>query len=139
MKKIQLKWLKAYNAVIFAVLSVLGFTMSSCSKCKYGSPIAEYGTPSATFVVQGKVTDSQTNQPIEGIQIEMSWSKTFTDADGQYQIATQHFPDDQTFPVRFRDIDGELNGSYLDLDTTAAFQDPKFTGGDGRWHKGEVI
>ena len=40
MKRIQIKWFKTYNAIIIAVLGVLGFT-SSCSK---EAPV-EYGTP----------------------------------------------------------------------------------------------
>ena len=130
MERIQIKCLKTYNAIIYAILSALGFSMSSCG--------SEYGTPEATFVVQGKVTDSRTNQPIKDIQVEMVRNKVFTNADGKYEISINYFPDDQTFPIRFQDVDGDLNGSYMDLDTIVEFKDPKFTGGDKKWYEGKT-
>jgi len=137
MKKIQIKWLKAYNVIIGVILGALGFTVSSCGT-DYGTPLAEYGTPSADFIVQGKVTDNQTNQPIKDIQVKMGWNKVFTNANGKYEISIGDFPKNQIFPISFQDIDGDLNGSYMDLDTIVEFKDSKFTGGDKNWYKGKT-
>jgi putative lipoprotein (rSAM/lipoprotein system) len=132
MKRIQVKWLKIYNVLICAILGALGFTMSSCFTAN------EYGVPSATFIVHGKVTNSQNNQPIKDIQVDMGWNKVFTNADGKYEISIGDFPDNQIFPVRFQDVDGDLNGSYMDLDTIVEFKNPKFTGSDKHWYSGET-
>ena len=131
MKRIQIKWFKTYNVVIYAILSTLGFTMSSCG--------AMYGTPEADFIIQGKVTDIRTNQPIKHIQVEVNdWKKSSTDANGKYKITINDFPESKTFPVCFRDVDGDLNGSYMDLDTIVEFKDPKFKGGKGAWYEGKT-
>lgn len=130
MRRIQIKWLKTYNAIIIAVLGMLGFT--SCEE-----PRDEYGTPSATFIVQGKVTDKSNNQPIENIQVEVGWrNSVYTNSDGKYEFSIGEFPESQTFPISFRDVDDDLNGSYMDLDTIVEFKDPKFTGGKGNWYEG---
>ena len=129
MKRIQIKWLKTYNAIICTVFGAFGFAMSSCGM---------YGTPEADFIVQGKVTNSQTNQPIKDIQVEMRGQKVLTNADGKYKVVMRgEFPESQTFPISFQDIDGDLNGLYMDLDTIVEFKDPKFTGGKG-WYEGKT-
>ena len=128
MRRIQIKWLKTYNAIIIAVLGILGFT--SCRETR-----DEYGTPSATFTVHGKVTDNFNSQPIKDIQVEMGWSKVYTNADGKYEFSICDFPESKIFPISFRDVDDDLNGSYVDLDTIVEFKDPKFKGGKG-WYEG---
>jgi hypothetical protein len=77
----------------------------------------EYGTPSAKFIVKGKVESSVTNQPIQNIRV---------------------YPEAQTFPIRFHDIDGNLQGEFNNLDTVVEFKNPQFTNGDGHWYKGET-
>ena len=138
MKRIQIKWLKTYNVIIGAILGTLGFTVSSCGT-DYGTPLTEYGTPHADFIIQGKVMDRQTNQPIKDILVGQDWKNVSTDADGKYEIVAKLFPESQVIPIQFRDIDGDLNGSYMDLDTIVEFKDPQFTGGDKNWYKGKTI
>ncbi len=135
MKRIEIKWLKMFNSLIYMALSMLGFSMSSC-----GGIGSMYGTPEADFIIRGKVTDKRTNQPIENVEVEVSgdWNKTSTDANGKYKITVNDFPESQTFPVRFRDVDGNLNGLYMDLDTIVEFKDPEFTGGKGNWYEGKT-
>ena len=63
MKKLKIKFLKKYSALIAAVVGL--FSSSSCSMVQ---PV-EYGTPSARYVVDGKVTDNGTGKPIENIRV----------------------------------------------------------------------
>jgi len=139
MKKLELKYLKTYNAFLAILLTFLGFTVS-CAK-EYGTPypIAEYGTPYAKFIVKGKVESSQTNQPIQNIRVYMQGDSTSTDSTGQYEIIDKHgLPLSQTFPIRFHDIDGVLHGEYTNLDTSVVFNNPQFINGDGEWYSGET-
>ncbi len=132
MKRIQIKFLKSYNAIICVILAILGFA-SSCDSPK------EYGTPSADFIINGKVTDSETNQPIENIRVIANYDSVYTNGNGSYRIVKRgYFTQDETFAITFQDVDGELNGSYQDLDTIVEFKNPVFTGGDDKWDEGET-
>ena len=122
--------LKKYGTILGVLLAFLGFTLSSCKKM-YGSPSVEYGTPSATFIVNGKVESSGTNQPIQNIRVIMQGDTTMTDAAGSYQIIDAHEnPSRQKFPIQFQDIDGNLQGEYNNLDTVVEFKNPQFTNGE---------
>jgi len=128
----KVRLLKTYNWIIAGLLSILGFA-SSCD------PKDEYGTPSAKFIVNGKVTSSETHQPIEHIQVVMGNDTSYTNAKGEYQVADPYgFPVDQTYPIGFKDVDGSVNGSFHDLDTLVEFIDPVFQDGDGHWNRGET-
>ncbi len=127
----KIKILKTYNVIIAGLLSILGFASSCDSK-------DEYGTPSAKFIVNGKVK-SDTDQPIENIRVIMQSDTSYTNNDGSYQVEDKWgFPTDQTYNIKFQDIDGETNGEFSDLDTIVEFKDPKFSGGDGDWYSGET-
>jgi putative lipoprotein (rSAM/lipoprotein system) len=128
----KIKILKTYNVLIAGLLAMLGFATACDSK-------DEYGTPSAKFIVNGKVKSSETDQPIENIRISMQGDTTYTDENGVYQVVDKWgFPTDQTYNIEFKDIDGELNGEFSDLDTIVEFKDPKFSNGDGDWYSGET-
>lgn len=128
----KIRFLKTYNVLIAGLLTMLGFSTACDSK-------DEYGTPSAKFVVKGKVKSSVTDQPIENIRVSMEGDTSFTNARGEYQIADKWgFPSDQTYHIEFRDIDGETNGEFNVLDTIVEFKNPEFTGGDGDWYSGEA-
>lgn len=124
--------LKTANALIAGLLSLLGFS-TACDDIK-----VEYGVPSAKFVVNGKVTSAETNQPIKGVLVKMSYDTTYTDENGKYQVVDADVPTDQTYTIQFKDVDGSLNGVYNDLDTIVEFKDPKFTNGSGDWYEGEA-
>lgn len=132
MKKVKMKVLKSYSAIITGILAMLGFASSCDSK-------AEYGTPSADFIVNGKVTSEETDLAVKNIRVIMEKDTVYSDNDGNYQVeAKGRFPQDQDFLVQFQDYDKELNGEFQDLDTTIEFKDPKFTDGDGDWYKGKT-
>lgn len=129
MKKIVLN---KYNLFIAFILSMLGFA-TSCEK----GPNAEYGVPSATFKVLGTVTN-ESNQPIEGIRVILNSDSTLTDASGNYLVGITEFPGDKSLNVIFKDIDGTINGSYLQKDSTVSFVDNQYENGSGSWYSGEV-
>lgn len=132
MKRVQIKMLKSYNVLIAGLLAIIGFASSCDSK-------DEYGTPSAKFIVNGKVTSSETEQPIENIRVIMQNDTSYTNTEGIYQVTDKYgFPADQTYSIKFQDVDGEINDEFNNLDTIVKFTDPKFSGGDGDWYSGET-
>ena len=136
MKRVKNKFYKTSNAIIFGLLALLGFA-SSCSK-EPNSKV-EYGTPSAKFIVNGKVNSKETNIPIKNIRVVMDRDTSFTDNEGNYQVVENNgFPDNQTFHIHFQDIDSTINGDYENLDTTVEFVNPQFVNGDGHWYEGET-
>ncbi len=132
MRILEIKFLKAYNAIIVALMALLGF--SNCT-----DPRDEYGSPSATFKVNGKVTDLLTSRAIQDIKVLMQGDSTQTDAEGRFSLSQVSFPTDQTFVIQFKDIDGAANGGQFQLkDTLVEFKDPQFINGDGSWYAGET-
>lgn len=131
--------LKKYNIFLSSLLSILGFGAAcSLGSCEYGSPVVEYGTPHATFKVSGNVKSEKTSSNVPHIRVVMGEDTTFTDESGNYQVENMSFPDDQTFLVEFKDLDGDLNGEFQPLDTIVNFVDPEFSGGSGSWDGGET-
>ncbi|MDD4500573.1 MAG: radical SAM-associated putative lipoprotein [Bacteroidales bacterium] len=128
----KIKILKTFNILIAGLLAILGFA-TACV------PAAEYGTPSAKFIVNGNVKSSETDQPIKNIRVSMQGDTTYTDANGAYQVIDEWgFPTDQTYNIEFQDIDGNANGVFSDLDTIVEFKNPEFSDGDGSWYRGET-
>lgn len=148
MKVIKFKCLKTYNALIVFLISFLGFA----SSCDPLGGKTMYGSPSANFIVKGKV-GTAINSPIAGIKVEMSMeinngtekvsyllnTASSAESTGIYKVTGYgQWPGDKTFMLKFTDIDGALNGEFETLDTTVVFKDPKFTGGDGNWYEGQA-
>ena len=130
---------KKYNTLLSFLLSVLGFgAAGSISSCEYGTPAVEYGTPLATFIVNGSVRSEVSSDNIPGIRVVMGEDTAYTDESGNYQVENMSFPGDQTFLVEFKDLDGDINGEYQALDTIVEFVDPEFSGGSGGWDSGET-
>ncbi len=139
MKKIKAFLLKKSNSLISYLLTILGFgAVCTFNGCMYGDPIVEYGTPVATFKVNGNVKSETTSNVIPNIRVVMGYDTTITDESGNYQISNEEFPANQTFLLKFKDIDGESNGEFQPLDTIVEFIDPEFSGGTGSWDNGEV-
>jgi len=139
MKPIKTSLFRKSNAVLRFLLSILGFgAVCSLSGCEYGTPSVEYGTPFATFKVNGNVKSEVTSNTIPNIRVIMGSDTAFTDESGNYQVSNTEFPTNQTFLVEFKDIDGEMHGEYQPLDTLVEFIDPEFSGGTGGWDSGET-
>ena len=82
MKIIASKYLKTYNALIVTLISFLGFA----SSCDPLGGKAMYGTPSADFIVKGKIEAANTNHPIAGIKVEMSKERDTENGKIQYKV-----------------------------------------------------
>lgn len=130
------KLLKSYNKILAFILSILGVGGTTFSCAMYGIP-AEYGTPYANFKVNGTITNSR-NETIPGIKVKMPYNSTYSNTNGKYEIDTHDFPTNQTFQIKFIDVDGAENGEFETLDTTVVFENPKFVNGDGDWFQGDT-
>jgi len=131
--------LKKYNTLISLLLTVLGFgTACSIGGCEYGLPPVAYGTPQATFKVNGNVRSEATSDNLPYIRVVMGYDTSYTDESGNYQVQNIEFPRDQTFLIEYKDMDGEVNGEYQPLDTIVEFTNPIFSGGTGAWDSGET-
>lgn len=128
------------NKLLWFLLSLLGFG-TSCSD-NDNTPenfMCEYGTPSATFSVKGKVTDDE-GKPIPGIevQLEKDYDKQLTDEQGNFEFVkslTFHI-DEKPMPLRFTDIDGPENGSFEPATVDVQFtQNPDVK--PGSWYQGD--
>ena len=112
--------LKKYNRILSILMSLLGFGSSlSFIGCENVSP-AEYGTPHATYKVNGRVTN-QSNTGIENIQITMYYDTSFTNENGEYNIEVSDFPTIDTLHLKFTDVDGSANGSYQEVDSLISY------------------
>ena len=111
-----------YNAVLTALLSMLGFGCSSSDEVTY---VPMYGVPADRFQIRGQVTD-EAGTPIQGIK--MSLRQTFprseeygvdsvqTDASGSYLLRNRGFLLYETKLIA-EDVDGEANGGEFLSDT----------------------
>jgi len=137
MKKVKRHFWRKYNALLTLMLSLLGFSTACESLDEYGAPVVEYGVPTATFIVKGKVS-SQDHAAVPNIRVAMGGDTTYTDKNGNYEVRQQSAPTDQEIPIEFEDIDGIENGEYSKIDTVAHFENPTFTGREGNWDMGET-
>jgi putative lipoprotein (rSAM/lipoprotein system) len=137
MAKVKRQLLKKYNVLLTLILSVLGFSTACESIDEYGAPVVEYGAPTATFIVKGKVSSNENNS-IPNIRVTMGVDTAYSDENGIYEVKQQYSPTDIEFPIKFEDVDGIENGEYNSVDTVAKFENPTFTGGDGNWDMGET-
>jgi putative lipoprotein (rSAM/lipoprotein system) len=139
MNKLKAFVFKKSNALISILLSMLGFGAAcSLNSCEYGTMFVEYGTPHATFIVNGNVKSDNTSSDLPNIRVVMDYDTSYTDASGNYQVKNIEFPHDQVFLLEMKDIDGEANGEYQALDTIVEFISPKFSGGSDGWDQGET-
>lgn len=137
MKKIIFR---KYNAVISFFLAILGIS-NSCNLSRtleYGAPTQEYGTPHALYKVHGTISSKTTGAAVSGIEVTMQGDSTLTDNLGNYALEVYDFPEDKTYIVSAKDVDGTTNGSFADKDTLVEFKETELSGGDGDWDSGEV-
>lgn len=141
-----------YNALLTALLGMLGYGCSSEEPMDmYGVAVA-YGVPNANYIVKGTVTD-EGGTPIQGIKASVK--KVYpvnndgeqyvygvdsiqTDGSGNYKLSYNDYPRNTYNKLVVEDIDGEANGGdfksdTLDIDYDKAVQTAK---GDGFWNDG---
>jgi putative lipoprotein (rSAM/lipoprotein system) len=94
MRKVEIIFLKSYNAIIAGLLAVLGFASSCDIK-------SEYGTPNAKFIVNGSVESSVTNAAIKNIRVIMQRDTAISDSEGKYTVFDKWgFPVSQTYNIQ---------------------------------------
>ena len=94
------------------------------------------------FIVTGKVTDSETENPVKGIAVTYiqhnDWERSdtvWTDEDGRFLYESYDFPSDNP-KFKFTDVDGEENGG--DYETKVVTVPVTQTApGDGNWDNGD--
>ena len=125
-------FLKTSNKIIAFILGLLGFS-AGCL------PVAEYGVPSANFILNGNIKSTTTEQPINNIKVTMRSDTAISDENGTFSIKINDFPENQTYNVTIEDIDSIQNGHFENKDTTVTFPDNNFVGGeDDDWYEGET-
>jgi len=143
MNKLIGKVLRNYNKVILFLLVLIGF--SGCEKETGGK--AEYGTPHADFIINGKIVSKATNQPISNIRVAIKdmasslgapFDSAFSNSEGNYSLIVTDFPSSKIYNLNFFDKDGALNGTFIAKDSIIEFNNPNFTDGDGNWYSGKV-
>lgn len=117
--------LKTYGKIVGILLSFVTF-LTGCDWPFSPEPVAEYGVPSADYVIKGKVTSSATEKPIKNIRVVIPGIKypflgldtTYTDANGEYEVKYGDFPIlSEQYKVVFSDIDGANNDGQFRSDT----------------------
>ena len=68
----------------------------------------------------------------------MGSDTSYSDENGKYEVKNGDFPMDQTFKLKFNDIDGLSNGEFNSLDSVIEFKSPTYTEGDGKWYRGKT-
>ena len=139
-----------YNAVLTALLSILGFGCSGEEPMdEYGTILMEYGTPYADYIFKGTVTD-EAGTPVQGIktslknvfendnkQYVLGLDSVQSDGSGAYQLKYVGMRD-RGLKIIVEDIDGEANGGEflsdtLDIDFNKAVQTKE---SDEFWYEG---
>lgn len=120
------------------LLAALGF--SGCGKNILDNPGQPdmYGTPTATFSVKGKVTDTD-GRPIAGIAVSIrdAYYRHLTDAEGVFVISNESAWPSERQTLRFEDIDGPLHGEFMAKEVEVEFT--KSGEGDGGWYAGSYV
>ena len=103
---------KTFSRLLLMVLGAFG--LAGCDTTSGPEPTPEYACPYADYLLKGTVVDADSSKAIEGIEINFSDLKTYSDADGNWQIAASlgaGIPHDSLLAT---DIDGEAHrGAFM--------------------------
>ena len=139
---------KTYSRLLAIIMAWLGF---SCEQPDNGGGMIcpEYGVPMATYKAKGIVVSQADNAPIEGIRAVLKAKldatgerfhgidTVYTDSKGTFYLKGQNMSSKMLY-VELRDIDGEQNGSFTDMDVVADYSNEKFTGKKDCLYLGEI-
>jgi len=147
MKNTQKIIFSTANVLLAGLLTMLGFSCSGDDSNDHGnSGMTEYGTPSATFVIKGKVV-SDTGAKLAGIRIitksSISFSNIhkfqayadtiFTDNKGDFSYTRERAPlNGLLIPI----ISEDVSGMYVRDSSVVDFKTVKFKGSSDFWFKG---
>lgn len=131
--KTKKQFRRAYNVMLASLIGLIN--------CSSGDddPVCEYGTPTATFKLNGKITSEVTNLPLKGIRVILKEDTAYTDNSGEYKLVDKWAAfNSKDYVLKLEDIDGTKNGTYKNKDVTIDYSSLKFKGGDGSWNKGDA-
>lgn len=138
--------LAATNKLLAGLLTLMGFSMTSCNT------EVEYGSPYATYEIKGKVVD-EAGTAIPGIQVVIAESvdeeyalyayrdtlKSNRNGEFEVKIGLPTFGDNTSFQIKTKDLDGIDNGGkFEDITTEVSFKKEELKGGDGNWYQGKA-
>ena len=135
-----------FNKLIAFFITFLGFT-TGCERDHYDR--YSYGTISSSFVfiAKGSIKSEKDNSPLKNVRIIMTYDNkynqkqikdtSYSDVNGNYIVKSDTI-DNWYYRFNFHDTDSTHNGEFQDLDTIIELNNPKFTGGDGSWYKGQT-
>ncbi|MFV0391680.1 MAG: radical SAM-associated putative lipoprotein [Paludibacteraceae bacterium] len=139
MKKLALK---TYGKILAFVLSLFGL-----HSCDIVEPRVEYGTPSADYIVKGKITSVDTKKPIKGIRVITPYDMykdqadtVLTNESGEYEVKKS-----RVFPYKYgkmkiyaEDPDGESNDGTFNPDSLEVTftKNDLIKKGSGNWYEG---
>lgn len=146
----KIKALSIYSKILSFFLVLLGF--SACDSDNGGDgPVCEYGSPTAKFIVKGKVVNKEDQKSIEGLKVAIGEVYIYdngknkitfyhdsiqTNTNGEFDISIVHNPQPQKFVIKYEDAKNQ--GTEFGLTTdTVRFEKPDFTNGSS-WYKGET-
>jgi len=137
MKIIYRAFIKSTNWALAGIMGLLGFTC--CDE-----PADEYGTPHATYKINGRVTN-KSGEAIPGIQIEleeMLYSSyaaiTYSDSKGEYVIEKETVGRTDKMQLMASDIDGEENGVYGNDTIQVLIEDKDYYDKGKGWNVGKA-
>ena len=112
----KVRYRRIVQILASGVLGLLGF-----SACSDENGVEEYGTPTISYTTSGLVTD-ESGSPIKGIQVVDNYEyaqpdTTYTNAKGEFTIVKGQvtgWKDEnfKSYKIKFKDVDGESNGSF---------------------------
>jgi putative lipoprotein (rSAM/lipoprotein system) len=111
-------FIKILNRQIVFLLSLLGFSMAA-NPCA-----AQYGVPVYYLDIKGVVL-SENNIPVKNIGVTIGNDTAFSDSAGYYYYSRVKVEYNDDIKLKFRDIDGNVNGSFWPRDTTILFKPPE--------------
>ncbi|MDO5523962.1 MAG: radical SAM-associated putative lipoprotein [Bacteroidia bacterium] len=131
--------LKTYAKMLTAFFTLLG----TITGCDFILPRVEYGTPSADFVIRGKVSDKSSQKPIRDIRIihktgyAPANDTVKTDANGEFELKFNEFPGVNHW-IYAEDLDETENGGFYAPDslTVNSSQMKRIKKGSGSWNEG---
>ncbi len=136
-------FLLTWDKIVVTLLSFIAF-VTGCENSIF--PAAEYGMPHAHYNINGTVKSKSDQKPVQKIRVLIEnenvntlYQDTFyTDSKGKFAVQYTEFPEEQSWHIRFQDVDGIENGSFSDKDTSIVFKPNELSGGDGDWYEGEA-
>lgn len=149
MKTTRKKFFGIANIIIVGFLSILGFSCSSDdeeNESNFVPGMVEYGTPTATFVIKGKVVNESGNR-LTGIRIITKSSAPFKNNNDYFAFADTFYSDKKGNFSYIREraplnnylipiISEDVSGMYARDSSNVDFKSAKFEDSEHFWFKG---